>query len=134
MGDNVKYKYPEETGLIIKCFYQVYNGLGIGFSKKAYIRALIHDLRKEGFTCEVNKFIDLYYDKIDIGDFLSDIVVNDRVLVSIETDKQIDLVKGQILYNQLKSSRYEVGLLLNFGISPEQLRKQFDNDKKHNLD
>lgn len=134
MGDNVRYKYPQETGLIIKCFYQVYNGLGIGFSKKAYIRALIHDLRKEGFTCEANKFIDLYYDKIDIGDFLSDIVVNDRVLVSIETDKQIDLVKGQILYNQLKSSRYEVGLLLNFGISPEQLRKQFDNDKKHSLD
>jgi GxxExxY protein len=133
MSNPNKYKHPEETGLIIKCFYQVYNGLGVGFSKKAYIHALIHDLRKEAFTCEVNKYIDLYYDRIDIGDFLSDIVVNNKILVSIETDKQIDPLKGQVLYNQLRSSRYEVGLLLNFGISPEQIRKQFDNEQKHNL-
>ena len=134
MCEHIKYKYPEETGLIIKCFYQVYNGLGIGFTKKSYINALVHDLRKEGSTCEVNKYIGLYYDKVDIGDFLSDIIVNDKILLSIETDVQINPIKGRILYNQLKSSRFEVGLLLNFGTGPEQMRKQFDNDKKHNLD
>ena len=134
MGDNIKYKYPEETGLIIKCFYQIYNGLGIGFTKKAYTHALIHDLRKEGFSCEVNKYIGLYYDMVDIGDFRSDIIVNDKILLSIETDMQIDPIKGRILYNQLKSSRFEVGLLLNFGTAPELMRKQFDNNTKHNVD
>ena len=134
MGNNVKYKYPEETGLILKCFYQVYNGLGIGFTKKAYIHARLHDLHKEGFTCELNKYIGLYYNTVDIGDFLSDMIVNDKILLSIETDREIDLIKGRILYNQLKSSRFEVGLLLNFGTAPEQMRKQFDNDIKHNVD
>lgn len=134
MNDFHNYKHPEETGRIIKCFYQVYNGLGIGFSKKHYIQALAHDLRKEGLTCEIGKYIDLYYDKVDIGDFISDMVVNNKVLLCIETDTEISLVKGQVLYNQLQSSNYEIGLLFNFGLMPELMRKQFDNDKKHNLD
>jgi GxxExxY protein len=95
---------------------------------------LVLDLRSEGLGCETNKQIEIFYSKTDIGDISTDIIVNDQILISIETDLEINPIKGQVLHNYLKSSRYEVGLLLNFGESPEQIRKQFLNDIKDNID
>jgi len=124
--------HSEITGKIIQCFYQVYNGLGIGFSKKHYIHALINDLRKEGLPLEHNRLVELFYKGIDIGDFYVDILVERKILVYIETDNEISSLKGTYLYNKLKSSIYEDGLLLNFGVSPEHARKQIPNDTKYN--
>lgn len=124
--------YSEDTGKIIQCFYQVYNGLGVGFSKKHYLHALTNDLRTEGLSCEPNIAVELFYKGIDIGDFHVDILVNRQILVYIETDNEISSLRCTYLYNKLKSSIYEVGLLLNFGASPEHARKQITNDKKYN--
>ena len=124
--------HSEITGKIIQCFYQVYNGLGIGFSKNHYLHALVNDLRKEGLSLEHNRLIELFYKGIDIGDFYVDILVERKILVYLETDNEISSLKGTHLYNKLKSSIYEVGLLFNFGISPEHARKQITNDKKEN--
>jgi len=87
---------------------------------------------RKGLTCEQNSLVELYYKGIDIGDFYVDILVERKILVYIETDNEISSLKGRYLYNKLKSSIYEVGLLLNFGVSPEHTRKQIPNDKKYN--
>jgi GxxExxY protein len=134
MGLKDKFLFSETSGSILKSYFQVYNRLGIGFEKQHYIKALTHELKVLGISYEFNKYIGLYYDKLDIGDFLVDIIVNDQIIIMIETDSFIDPIKGQILQNKLKSSIYEVGLLLNFGNTPEYLRKQFTNDIKDSVD
>lgn len=133
MKKDNNYLHSEITGKVLQAFYQVYNGLGIGFTKKEYINALIHDLRKPGLACEQNKSIEIYYDQVYIGDIIADIVVENQVLLDIHTDDEINTHKGKVLYNKLRSSIFEVGLLLNFGQSPEHLRKVCTNDRKSNL-
>ena len=127
------YLHAEVTGKTLQCFYQVYNGLGVGFTKSNYIHALSHDLRKAGLSCESNRPVELFYDTVDIGDFIADMVVEGKILLSIETDIEVSPTKSQVLYNKLKCSIYEVGLLLNFGNTPGQVRKEARNDRKANL-
>lgn len=130
---NNNYLHSEITGKVLQAFYQVYNNLGFGFPKKIYLNALTHELRKGGLTSEQNKSIEIYYDKVDVGDIPADIVVENLVLIEVHTDNEISTNKGQVLYNKLRSGIYEVGLLLNFGQSPEHLRKVYTNDRKVNI-
>lgn len=127
------YLHSEITGKVLQAFYKVYNSLGIGFPKKLYINALIHELRKSSLTAEQNKSIEIYYDQVDVGEIPADIVIENLVLLEIHTDDEISAAKGQVLYNKLRSGIYEVGLLLNFGQSPEHVRKVCTNDRKSNL-
>jgi GxxExxY protein len=127
------YLHSEVTGKVLQSFYKIYNGLGVGFPKKVYINAVIHDLRKAGLRAEQNKSIEIYYDQVDVGEIPADIIVEDLVLLEIHTDEEISGAKGQILFNKLRSSIYEVGLLLNFGQLPEQQRKIYTNDRKVNM-
>lgn len=133
MTQKEDFLHSDVTGKILQSFYLVYNGLGIGFSKKMYINSLMHELKKLGLSAESNKSIEIFYQQIDIGDIQVDILVNGIVLLEIETNNEIVVSNGQILYNKLRSSIYEVGLLLNFGQSPEHIRKIFTNDRKVNL-
>jgi GxxExxY protein len=127
------YLHSEITGKVLQAFYKLYNSLGIGFPKKLYINALVHELRKSGLTAEQNKNIEIYYDQVDVGEIPADIVVENLVLLEVHTDNEASAVKGQVLYNKLRSGKYEVGLLLNFGQSPEHVRKVYTNDRKSNL-
>jgi GxxExxY protein len=133
MTQKEDYLHSDVTGKILQSFYLVYNGLGIGFSKKMYINSLMHEFKKLGLSAESNKTIEIFYQQIDIGDIQADILVNGIVLLAIDTNKEIVVSNGQILYNKLCSSIYEVGLLLNFGDTPEHIRKIFTNDRKANL-
>lgn len=131
--ENKKRLHSDITGKMLKAFYQVYNGLGYGFPKKVYINALVHELRKTGLTCEQNKSVEIYYDAIDVGDFTANIVVNSVVLLEIGIHDEIKAEEGEILFHRLRSSIFEVGLLLNFGHSPEHMRKVYTNDRKTNI-
>jgi GxxExxY protein len=53
-------------------------------------------------------------------------VVNDRVIVELKCVEMIGQAHEAQLVNYLKATKYEVGLLLNFGKSAEFKRKIFD--------
>jgi GxxExxY protein len=130
--DNI-YLHSGITGKVLQAFYKVYNSLGIGFPKKLYINAMVHEFRKTGLTAVQNKSIEIYYDQVDLGEIPADVIVENLVLLEIHIDDVISAAKGQVLYNKLRSGIYEVGLLLNFGQSPEHLRKVYTNDRKVNV-
>lgn len=52
---------------IIACFYKVYNERGFGFLEKVYENAFEIELKNNGFTCESQKRIDVYYDGNVVG-------------------------------------------------------------------
>ncbi len=45
----MKYPYQDLTQRIIKSFYAVYNNLGYGFLEKVYERAMLIELRNQGW-------------------------------------------------------------------------------------
>ena len=127
------YKHSEVTNLIIKAFYKVYNTLGYGFKEKVYANALAIELRKYGQDVTREAPIKVYYDKEIVGEFSADLLVEEKVIVETKAKRElIDDHEAQLL-SYLKSTIYEVGLLLNFGPEPEIKRKVFDNSRKGSL-
>jgi len=80
-------KYEELTGQIIKCFYTVYEKLGYGFLEKIYERALMIEFKKAGLNFNNQYPINVYYDDENIGDFVADFLLVEKVIVEIKAVK-----------------------------------------------
>lgn len=136
MPDQIQYppgKHKDLTDIIIRGFYNVYNTLGQGFLESVYQKAMVIELRKLGLQVQPQARIGVFYQSQQVGSFITDILVNDLVIVELKAAKTLtDDHKAQLL-NYLKGSQQEVGLLLNFGPKAEISRKVFDNDQKGNL-
>lgn len=127
------YQHQEITDKILKGFYKVYNALGYGFQEKVYANALAIELRKMGLTAIREEPIDVYYEDEVVGDFSADILVENLVIIETKAKREIIADYEAQLLNYLKSTIYEVGLLLNFGPEPQVRRKVFSNSRKGSL-
>ena len=124
------FKHKELTDKIIKAFYVVYNKLGYGFLERVYEKAMIIELRKLGLFADNQVCINVYYEGENIGDYYADLIVEGLVIVELKAcDGVMEEHEAQLL-NYLKATDLEVGLLLNFGKSPQVKRKVFSNKYK----
>jgi GxxExxY protein len=121
------YKHNDITEGIIGAFYKVYNTLGYGFLEKVYENSLFYELVKMGFLVEKQKRIKVYYDNIEVGDYYSDLIVDDLVIIEIKASEGLVEEHEYQLINYLKATDKEIGLLLNFGKTPQFKRKIFSN-------
>ena len=120
----------ELTGRIIKAFYKVYNSLGHGFIESIYHNAMLLELVADGLTVETEKPIAVYYEGKVVGTFAADIVVEGKVILELKAKDTIHSSHEAQLINYLRATDIEIGLLLNFGKSPEFKRKYFSNSNK----
>jgi len=127
-------KQSQVTNQIIGAFFKVYNTLGYGFLEKVYENALALELRNVGLTIEQQQPIVVYYEAQVVGEFFADIVVNETIIVELKAARQVMREHEAQLLNYLKATRYEVGLLLNFGSKAEYKRKVYDNTTKGTLE
>ena len=58
------------------------------------------------------------------------ILVDDKVIIEAKTCYELDEAHVLQLMNYLKATSIEVGLVLNFGVTPQFKRRLFTNDKK----
>ena len=126
-------KHADVTDRVLKAFYAVYNGLGYGFLEKVYERAMVIELRKAGVQVVPQAEIVVLYDGQAVGEYQADLLVEDAVLVEVKATAALALEHEAQLLNYLKATRYEVGLLLNFGPKPQVKRKVYDNERKGDL-
>ena len=119
------------TEKIIRCFYDVYNDLGYGFLEKVYKNALYYVLIDEGLSCEVECPIKVYHRGRLVGNYRCDLLVDDKVIIEVKTCYELDEAHVLQLMNYLKATSIEVGLVLNFGVTPQFKRRLFTNDKKN---
>lgn len=122
--------HRELTSKILKVFYLVYNVLGYGFLERVYQNALFYELEEYGFKVEAQKKIKVYYKDLVVGDYITDIIVNDLVILELKAQEHLVEANEFQLLNYLKATECEVGLLLNFGKKPEFIRKIFENNRK----
>jgi GxxExxY protein len=129
----LEFKHTDTTELIIKAFYKAYNTLGYGFLEKVYGNALAIELSKLGLDVIQEVRIAVYYGGEVVGEYFADLLVAGVVIVELKAVKRLLEEHEAQLLNYLKATRYEVGLLLNFGPKPEIKRKAFDNSRKGSL-
>jgi GxxExxY protein len=65
---------------IIGCALTVVHALGTGFLEKVYENALVHELRKSGFTVSQQHPMVVRYDGIVVGYYAVDLLVEGIVL------------------------------------------------------
>jgi GxxExxY protein len=122
--------HEELTGKIIQAFYKVYNTLGYGFLERVYENALVIELRTMGCKVLQQMKIMVYYEGQKVGEYETDLIVEDLVIVEIKAKESLREEHETQLINYLKATKIEVGLLLNFGKKPEFRRKIFTNNRK----
>jgi GxxExxY protein len=122
--------YSEITDKIISSFYKVYNTLGYGFLEKVYENSLVIELKRAGLKVSQQQNIKVYYEDYVVGDYFADLIVSDQVIIEIKAAEGFREENRAQLINYLKATDKEVGLLLNFGKTPEFKRVIFTNDRK----
>jgi len=131
-GEN-KLLHGELTDKIISSFFKVYNTLGYGFLEKVYENALVIELKLAGFNVLQQQNIKVYYENQVVGDYFADIIA-DQVILEIKAAEGLRIENRAQLTNYLKATDKEVGLLLNFGKTPEFKRVLFTNDRKEGFE
>ena len=111
------------TEKIIGCCYIVVSTLGAGFLEKVYENALAHELRKSGLKAEQQHSIKVVYDGIEVGDYVSDLLVNDQVILELKAVKTLDNIHRAQCLNYLKATGFNVCLLVNFGAPKIEIRR-----------
>lgn len=112
-------KHEELTSNIIGAFFDVYNELGFGFLEDVYEQALAVRLFERGMKAERQFPIPVWFHGRRVGDYKADILVDDRIVVELKAARNIDSKHEAQLLHYLKATEFEVGLLLNFGNSPQ---------------
>lgn len=110
------------TRSIIGAFFEVYNTLGFGFLEHVYKAALEWELRALGHQVgrEVNVMI--VYKGHELALQRMDIVVDGRIVVEVKSGEKLPTGSQRQLYNYLRATNLEVGLLLHFGLEPKFYR------------
>ena len=127
------FKHGNVTELILKAFFEVYRRLGYGFLEKVYENSTAIAARRLGLTVTQQAPISVYFGETVVGEYFADLLVNDLVIVELKGVKALAEEHEAQLLNYLKATRYEVGLLLNFGPKPQCKRKVYDNRFKGDL-
>lgn len=106
------------TGSVIGAFYEVYNILEFGFLEHIYSRALEEELRLRGHDVGREVSVRIMYKGQEIGFQRLDFIVDDTLLVEVKASFDLPLIATRQLFNYLRATNLEVGLLLHFGPRP----------------
>ena len=102
------------TFAINGCAMTILNTIGHGFHEKIYENALAVAFKKRKIKFDQQRQFTVRFENEDIGTFIPDFVIDDRIIVELKTiDKIGNNEKGQVL-NYLKASDLKLGLILNF--------------------
>jgi GxxExxY protein len=104
--------YQDQTKIIIRALYNVYNRLGYGYREKEYQRGFVSELEKLGLSFERELYCNLKYDDKIISRFYIDFLVKfKRVNINIVVElkvaeefhkKYFDQVMTYLITNQLQ--------------------------------
>ena len=110
------------THSVIGAFFEVYNNLGYGFLEHVYVMALERELlaRKHQVAREVA--VQVFYKGDHIAEQRLDLVVDRKLVVEAKSTHDLHKSANRQVYNYLKATNLEVGLLLHFGPEPRFYR------------
>lgn len=123
-------KHRDLTDLILKVFFEVYNEQAFGYLESVYERAMAIALQQVGLQVRRQVPITVYVRGNGVGEFIADLLVDDRVLLELTAARAIDSAHEAQTLNYLRATPIEVALLLNFGPRPEFRRFVFENSRK----
>jgi len=115
----------EVIGLAMK----VHRKLGLGFKESVYVNSLCLELAKAQIPFEHEKPIPVFYDGHIVGDYVTDLVIDGKLIVEFKAVDSLVTAHSVQLVNYLSATKIDNGLLLNFGSRSLQFKtkvRQYD--------
>lgn len=112
--------FKEESYKIIGAAFKVYNALGHGFLEAVYQEALEIEFQKQGIPYEREKELKIQYEGVELKQtYKAVFVCFEKIIVELKAVNALDDAHRSQVYNYLRASNFNLGLLLNFGNSDE---------------
>lgn len=106
------------TRSVIGAFFEVYNTLGFGFLEHLYVMAMERELLARGHKVCRQVGVPVIYKGHPLGTQQLDLIVDDTLVVETKSTYELHRAAARQVYNYLRATRLEVGLLLHFGPKP----------------
>jgi GxxExxY protein len=106
------------TQSVIGGFYDVYNTLGFGFLELVYMAALERELRARGHAVGREVWVPVRYKGEEISRQRIDMIADERLVIEAKATQELHKSAPRQVYNYLRATRLQVGLLLHFGPEP----------------
>jgi GxxExxY protein len=100
---------------IVGCAFEVGKHLKYGYLEKVYENAMVYELKKIGLRVQQQYPIKVNYKEIVAGDYIVDLLIEEKIPVELKTAKNIDDAHIAQCLNYLAAADLRLGLLLNFG-------------------
>ena len=110
------------TRSVIGAFFEVYNTLGYGFLESLYATAMELELRERGHGVAREMVVNVSYKGLLLGCQRLDMIVDDRLVVETKATLDLHPVARRQVYNYLRATNLDLGLLLHFGPKPRFFR------------
>jgi len=108
--------YSEESYKINGAALKVYNTLGPGFLEAVYQEALEIEFKLQGIPYEREKVLRISYNGVELKQsYVADFVCFDKIIVELKAVGQLEATHKNQVYNYLKATGFELGILYNFG-------------------
>jgi GxxExxY protein len=120
----------ELTHSVIGAFYEVHNNLGFGFLERFYVMALERELLERGHTVAREVSVNVCYKGQELGSQRLDLIVDERLVIETKAATELHKSATRQLYNYLRATNLELGLVLHFGPEPKFYRVICRNQRK----
>jgi GxxExxY protein len=120
----------ELTHSVIGAFYEVHNNLGFGFLERFYVTALERELRDRGHNVAREVAVQVFYKGQELGSQRLDLTVDEKLVIETKAASELHKSATRQLYNYLKATNLELGLVLHFGPEPKFYRVICRNKRK----
>ena len=118
------------TKSVIGAFFEVYNNLGFGFLEHIYVTALERELRARGHTIAQEVGVPVMYKGERLATQRIDMIVDNKLILETKSTYHLPPTAIRQLYNYLRVTNMEVGLVLHFGPQAKFYRQIITNDQK----
>jgi len=124
--------YKEESYKIIGACFEVYKQKGCGFTEIVYHECLKIEFDLQNIQYIYEPIIELEYKGKTLAQYFKpDFVCYDKIIVELKSvSNLIDEYRAQTI-NYLNATKFDLGLLVNFGHFPKLEYERFGNKKDY---
>lgn len=108
--------FKDEVYAVVGAAMETYNELGNGFLEAVYQEAFEMELRERGIPFTPQKLLSLYYKTRKLKkEYIADIIAYEKIVVELKSEERLTKNDESQLLNYLNATKFQVGVLLNFG-------------------
>lgn len=124
--------YKNESFNIVGACFEVYNQKGFGFTEPIYQECLQHEFILRGIPFVAQPELPMTYKGLPlVQKFRPDFICYEKIVVEIKSVSALtDAHRAQTL-NYLHATKFELGLLINFGQFPKLTHERLANNERN---